>query len=288
MEVRKALRAMLNKREVILAPPVYDALTALIAESLGFKLVSMGGWITGAHLGITEPRMTLTEQVANAAWVVKAVKIPLTTDAGAGFGDALHTMRCVKEFEFAGVSSIHIEDQVYPKRAHYHKGIKHIIPLEEMLEKLHAALEARTDPDFVIIARTDARGMVGGSLKEAIRRCQAFAEAGADVIIPSATDMDVDELKIVKQEIPDVPMWCQSRKLAEEVGMYGIVTASLGSLLVATKAVTNFYQQFKETGEGELTPEMRKVAMKIQELIKLPEYYKVEEATTEKRWQQQQ
>ena len=288
MEVRKALRAMLDRKEVILALGAYDALTALIVESLGFKACYMGGWITGAHLGITEPRMTLTEQVSNAAWVTKAIKIPLIVDADAGFGDALHTMRCVKEFEFAGVSAIHIEDQLFPKRAHYHKGVKHVIPLEEFLEKLHAALEARTDPDFLIIARTDARGMVGGSLKEAIRRCQAFAEAGADVIMPSGSAMDTEELKIVRREVPNVPILgvsAPSRKVAEEIGVQ-IVLHALASALVAADAVMDFYQKFMETGELEMFPtsHLREVATKIQELIGLPGYYKVEEATTEKRW----
>jgi len=282
MEARKALRAMLDRREVILAPGAWDALTALIVESLGFKACYMGGWITGAHLGITEPRMTLTEQVANAAWAVKAIKIPLIVDGDAGYGDALHTMRCVKEFEFAGVSAIHIEDQLFPKRAHYHKGIKHIVPLEEFLEKLHAALEARTDPDFVIIARTDSRGMVGGSLKETIRRCQAFAEAGADVILPEGV-ADTEELKALRQEIPDVPMWCRSRKAAEEIG-FQIVSNPVGPILAAAGAVTDFYRKFMETGEGGITPRMREDMLKVQELIGLPGYYKVEEATTEKRW----
>jgi len=288
MEVRKALRAMLDRKEVILALGAYDALTALIVESLGFKACYMGGWITGAHLGITEPRTTLTEMVANAAWATKAIKIPLIVDADAGFGDALHTMRCVKEFEFAGVSAIHIEDQLFPKRAHYHKGVKHVVPLEEFLEKLHAALEARTDPDFLIIARTDARGMVGGSLKEAIRRCQAFAEAGADVIMPSGSAMDTEELKIVRREVPNVPILgvsAPSRKVAEEIGVQ-IVLHALASALVAADAVMDFYRKFMETGELEMFPtsHLREVATKIQELIGLPGYYKVEEATTEKRW----
>ena len=286
MEVRKALRAMLDRREVILAPGAYDALTALIVEDLGFKVCYMGGWITGAHLGITEPRMTLTEQVANAAWVTKAIKIPLIVDGDAGFGDALHTMRCVKEFEFAGVSGIHIEDQLFPKRASYHKKLKHAIPLEEMLEKLQAALEARTDPDFLIIARTDTRGEVGGSLKEAIRRCQAFAEAGVDIIMPSGSAMDVEELKIVRREVPNIPILgvsAPSRKEAEEIGVQ-IVIHALGSALAAAKAVTDFYQKYKETGEVDESPETKEIQMKIQGLIGLTEYYKVEEATTEKRW----
>lgn len=289
MEVRKALRAMLARKEVILAPGAWDALTALIVESLGFKACYMGGWVTGAHLGITEPRTTLTEMVANAAWATKAIKIPLIVDADAGFGDPLHTMRCVKEFEFAGVSAIHIEDQLFPKRAHYHKGIKHTVPLEEMLEKLHAALEARTDPDFVIIARTDARGEVGGSLKETIRRCQAFAEAGVDAIQPFGARMPVEELKIVRREVPNVPIMgtgCPSRKEAEEIGVQ-IVIHPVGPILVATEAVTDFYREFMETGEitDTFSPRFQKIRTNIQELIGFTEYYGVEEATTEKRWQ---
>jgi len=145
------------------------------------------------------------------------------------------------------------------------------VPLEEFLEKLHAALEARTDPDFVIMARTDAWGMVGGSLKETIRRCQAFVEAGADVIVPMVRN--AEEMKVLVQEIPDVPI----------MGVH-IVLHHLAPLFVAVEAVMDYYQKYKETGEVERTP-WRDIQMKVQELIGLPEYYKVEEATTEKRWQ---
>jgi 2-methylisocitrate lyase-like PEP mutase family enzyme len=282
METRKALRAMLERREVILAPGAWDPLNALIVESLGFKACYMGGWVVGAHLGITEPLTTLTEMVENAVRVVKVIKIPLIVDANAGFGDPLHTMKCVREFEFAGVSAIHIEDQLYPKRAHYHKGIKHIVPLDEFLEKLHAALEARTDPDFVIIARTDARGMVGGSLKETIERCQAFVEAGVDMISPHLTD--VEEMKVLRREIPDIPImeWV-SRKVAEELDLQ-IVLDPFGAMIPAVEATMGYYRRFLETGESRRG--IGEVAAKIQSLIHLPEYYKVEEETTEGRWQQ--
>jgi 2-methylisocitrate lyase-like PEP mutase family enzyme len=283
METRRALRAMLKKREVILAPGAWDPLNALIVESLGFKVCYMGGWITGAHLGITEPLTTLNEMVENAARIVKVIKIPLIVDADAGFGDALHTMRCVREFEFAGVSAIHIEDQVYPKRAHYHKGIKHVVPLDEFLEKLHAALEARTDPDFIIIARTDSRNMVGGSLKETIERCQAFVEAGVDMISPHITD--IEEFKVLRRELPDVPVmdWV-SRQVAEELDLQ-IVLDPLVAMVPAVEATMAHYRKFMETGDSKITPHVGEVMEKIQSLIRLPEYYKVEEATTERRWQ---
>jgi methylisocitrate lyase len=277
---------MLKKRKPILAPGVWDPLNALIVESLGFKACYMGGWAVGAHLGITEPLTTLTEAVDVAVRVTKVIKIPLIVDADAGYGDALHTMKCVREFEFAGVSAIHLEDQLYPKRAHYHKGIKHVVPLEEMLEKLHAALEARTDPDFVIIARTDARGMVGGSLKETIERCQAFVEAGVDMISPHISN--VEEFEVLRREIPDIPLmdWV-SRKAAEELDIQ-LVIDPFGAMIPAVAATIDYYQKFLDTGDSRdsnRTPHLGGIAGKIQDLIHLPDYYKIEEATTEARWQ---
>ena len=283
METRKALRAMLKERKPVLAPGARDPLNALIVESLGFKICYMGGWITGAHLAITEPMTTLTEMVECAARVAKVIKIPLIVDADAGFGDALHTMRCVREFEFAGVAAIHIEDQVYPKRAHYHKGVKHVVPIEEFLEKIHAAIEARTDPDFVIIARTDSRNMVGGSLKETIERCQAFVEAGVDMISPHITD--IDEYRTFRREVPDIPImeWI-SREFAEELDMQIVLDPLIG-IVASTEATIEHYRNFMETGDSKITPHVNAVMEKIQELIHLPEYYRVEEETTEGKWQ---
>jgi 2-methylisocitrate lyase-like PEP mutase family enzyme len=283
METRKALRAMLKNRKPVLAPGAWDPLNALIVESLGFKVCYMGGWITGAHLAITEPMTTLTEMVENAARVVKVIKIPLIVDADAGFGDALHTMRSVREFEFAGVAAIHIEDQVYPKRAHYHKGVKHVVPLDEFLDKISAALEARTDPDFVIIARTDSRNMVGGSLKETIDRCQALVEAGVDMISPHITD--IDEYKTFRREVPDIPImeWI-SREFAEELDMQIVLDPLIG-IVASVEATIEHYRNFMETGDSKITPHVNAIMEKIQELIHLPEYYRVEEETTEGRWQ---
>jgi 2-methylisocitrate lyase-like PEP mutase family enzyme len=283
METRKALRTMLEERKPVLAPGAWDPLNALIVESLGFKVCYMGGWITGAHLAITEPMTTLTEMVENAARVAKVIKIPLIVDADAGFGDALHTMRSVREFEFAGVAAIHIEDQVYPKRAHYHKGVKHVVPLDEFLDKLRAALEARTDPDFVIIARTDSRNMVGGSLKETIERCQAFVEAGVDMISPHITD--IEEYRTFRREVPDIPImeWI-SREFAEELDMQIVLDPLIG-IVASVEATIEHYRKFMETGDSKITPHVNAIMEKIQELIHLPEYYRVEEETTEGRWQ---
>jgi 2-methylisocitrate lyase-like PEP mutase family enzyme len=285
METRKAFRAMIENRKPVLTPGAWDPLNALLVESLGFKACYMGGWITGAHMATTEPMTTMTEMVDCASRVTKLIKIPLIVDADAGFGDALHTMRCVREFEFAGVAAIHIEDQLYPKRAHYHKGVKHVMPLDEFMEKIRAALRARTDPDFVIIARTDSRNMVDGSLKETIERCQAFVEAGVDMISPHITD--IDEYRTFRKEVPDIPVmeWI-SRKYAEELDIQ-LVLDPLVAITAAYEATKAHYQKFMETGDSKITPHVHELMEKIQELIHFSEYYRIEEETTEARWQKE-
>lgn len=141
---KRLLRDMLQRRETVVAPGAYDPISGRVVQALGFPAVYTGGYITGAHTTITEPLLTLTEQVEVARKVVQAVTLPVLSDAGAGYGDPLHVMRCVREFEAAGIAGIHIEDQVYPKRASYHhKGLEHIVPLEEFRERLTYALRAR-------------------------------------------------------------------------------------------------------------------------------------------------
>jgi methylisocitrate lyase len=147
---RQQLRAMLQGGETIAAPGAYDPLSARVVQSLGFRAIYTGGYMTGAHTAITEPLLTLTEQVDVAKKVVHTTDLPVITDAGAGYGDPLHVMRCVREFEAAGLAAIHLEDQVYPKCASYHKGLEHIVPMDEFVERMTYALQARRDPDFLI------------------------------------------------------------------------------------------------------------------------------------------
>ena len=135
----------------------------------------------GAHYVTSEPLLTLTELATTTRYVTTAVKIPVIVDAGAGFGEPLHVMRCVRELERAGAAGLHIEDQIYPKRAHYHKGIEHVVPREEMVAKIRAALAARTDPDFVIMARTDA--MHADGFAEGVARANRYLEEGAEMVM---------------------------------------------------------------------------------------------------------
>ncbi len=158
MKTTAILRKLLQEPGIIVAPGTPDPLTAKLVQNIGFEAAYLGGYMTGASLCATEPLTTSTEMVMVAKYVTAAISIPLIVDGDAGFGDATHTSRMVKEFERAGAAGVHIEDQVFPKRVSYHVGLKHIISIDEMITKIEAALNAREDSDFVIIAQTDALG----------------------------------------------------------------------------------------------------------------------------------
>src|SRR5918998_1391230 len=175
------LRALVKARKFLELPSAYDPITARLAESVGFKTVYSGGFVTGGSTCISEPMLTMTEQIRVAADMANAVTIPVIMDAGAGWGEPLHTMRTVREFIRAGIAGVHIEDQLFPKRAHYHKYVVHGIPVEQFVEKIRFACQQRDEAhaDFVIIARTDTCRALG--LEEASMRINRAAEAGADL-----------------------------------------------------------------------------------------------------------
>ena len=163
-------RALLKRGNFIFMPVAYDPIGGRLVESLGFKATYTGGFVTGGSRCITEPMVTMREQVDVAGDVANAVEIPTLADGGAGFGEPMHTMRSVREFIRAGIAGIHIEDQFYPKRAHYHKYVAHAIPAREFVDKIKMACRQRdeTDKDFVIIARSDTARFMG--MGEAIKR----------------------------------------------------------------------------------------------------------------------
>ena len=154
------LRKLLQDPGILVAPGAYDCLTARIIQQAGFPAVYMTGAGTSiAALGYPDLGLaTMTEMVGNAAGIVEAVEVPVIADADTGYGGVLNVQRTVRQYEKAGVAAIHIEDQIYPKRASYHKGLERIVPMEEFIEKMRHALEARRDEDFVIIGRTDVQG----------------------------------------------------------------------------------------------------------------------------------
>ena len=237
------LRRLIVTPGLICGMNVYDPLTARIAESLDYQVLGLGGFQLGAHLCTREPLLTMTEVMTSARYITQAVEIPLKVDCGAGFGDPVHVTRTVREAEAAGIACIHIEDQVFPKRAHYHKGIEHAISAEEMTYKIKAAVAARTDPDFVIVGRTDA--MQTDDVREGIRRGNLYAEAGCDMV--EVFPNTLEEARLVPKEIRSPVVYVNSpvnrlgRPLIpwqelEEMG-YKMVLDSATAVIAAAQAV---------------------------------------------------
>ena len=171
---------MLASGRMVVAPFVLNALHARVAEEVGFGAVYMTGSGTSAEKGYADVGfLTQTEMVANARYIANAVSIPVVADADTGYGNAINVWRTVREYEDAGVAAIHIEDQSFPKKCGFFAG-KQVIPVDEMVGKLHAALDARRDPDFAIIARCDAYAVHGW--EDTVARCRAYMDAGADMV----------------------------------------------------------------------------------------------------------
>ena len=184
MTSTKEFRRLLAQNDIIRAPGVYDGITSRLVEQAGFPAVYMTGAGTSMSLGYPDfGLVTQTEMVANAAVIARTVGIPVISDADTGYGNELNVTRTVNEYERAGVAAIHIEDQVMPKRCGHLEG-KEIVPLDEYVAKIRAAAAARKDPDFVIIARTDARAVT--SFEDAIERANAALSNGADVAFVEA------------------------------------------------------------------------------------------------------
>ena len=180
LEKPAAFRRLLEEKTVVM-PGAFNAAIGMLAESMGFEAIYISGaGIINGTTGYPDIALLGVEEVARAAaYIANAVGVPALCDADTGFGEALQVMRTVQVFEAAGVAGIHLEDQVMPKRCGHLAG-KYCLPVEEAILKLKAALDARSDPDFFIIARTDAASAVGGGMADAIERSKRYADAGAD------------------------------------------------------------------------------------------------------------
>jgi carboxyvinyl-carboxyphosphonate phosphorylmutase len=198
------LRELLAGPEPVIAPGAYDALSARLVEQAGFGAVYMTGFGASASL-LGRPDVGLLsfgEMVDHARRLVQAVGVPVIADADDGYGNPLNVLRTVREYEAAGVAALHLEDQVSPKRCGHLEG-KDVIPAGEMVEKVRAAVEARSSDELVIIARTDARAVEG--LDAALERARLYREAGADVLFVEAPESE-DEVAAVAQAFPDTPL----------------------------------------------------------------------------------
>ena len=254
MRTTTRLRELLASPGIVPAPGAYDCLSAAVIERAGFPVVYMTGAGTSISrtgypdIGLT----TMSEMVANAAAIARTVSVPVIADADTGYGDVLQVQRTIREYERAGVAGIHIEDQESPKRCG-HLDDKRVVPQEEMVRKLHAALDAREDDDFTIIARCDALAVTGWD--DALRRCEAYVGAGADVLFLEALQTREQALDVTRRfDVPLLYNFVETGKSPllsvselEELG-FKLVIFPISAMLAALRTMTDLMRELRETG----------------------------------------
>lgn len=229
---------------------------AQITEATGFDFFGVSGSNTSTHLlGLPDAGfLTMTEMVENARRICRAVTIPVIVDCDTGFGNAINVIRTTEEIIGAGASCLFIEDQVAPKRCGFVKG-KEIIPVDEAIGKIRAACDVRDrlNPEFMIMARTDARGAVGGGMHETMRRGHAYQKAGADILYFEALQSR-EEISAVRKEFPDayleITPWAVNPPIASrEYVDLGITFTSVHVGRIGAIAMYDFMKQYRERGE---------------------------------------
>jgi methylisocitrate lyase len=278
----KNLKSMLKSKKPLVIPGVYDALGAKIAQKVGFEAMFQTGYGTSASLfGMPDYGFIgATETVDNARRICRAVSVPVIVDSDTGYGNALSVWKIVKELESAGASGIFLEDQRWPKRCGHMQG-KEVIPQEEYTEKLSAAIDARENKDFIIVARTDARATEG--LDEAIERGKQNKKTGADAVFVEAP-RSIEEMKKIGKEI-NAPLVANmieggatplsSAETLNKMG-FKIILYPLSVLYANTFATMNILKELKKSGNT--TKYKQKVVNfdQFNDLVELPKFRKME------------
>jgi carboxyphosphoenolpyruvate mutase len=277
------MKQLLMSNKIAVVPSAYDGLSAKVIEQAGFEAIHMTGSGSSASLlGIADLGFTtISEMATHAKNMCLAVDVPVIADADTGYGNALNVIRTIRELEQAGIVGVHIEDQVTPKRCGHLEG-KTLISTEEMIGKIQAAVEARRDPDFIIIARTDAREIHG--LDEAIRRANEYSEAGADCIFLESPHSP-EEMREVRKRVK-APLlanmveggktqWLTYQEL-ENLG-YDIVIYPLSGWMGAAVVVREIMKELRETGTTQGFWEKKNMKMTFEELFEILGYGKIRE-----------
>jgi len=280
---RARLRELLRSPAPVMAPGAYDALSARLIEQAGFDVVYMTGFGTTASL-IGRPDIGLltgAEMVDNATRIAAAVDVPVIADADTGYGNAINVVRTVRAYEQAGVAGLHLEDQVMPKKCGHLSG-KAVVDADEMVGKIRAAVEARRDPDLLLIARTDAAAVHG--LDDAIRRGRRYAEAGADALFVEAPTSEEDLARVAGELAGVAPLvfnWAEGGRtpplpLARiaELG-FSLVLFPIGTVLAATAGIRALLAGLREDGVPRLAG--LPAFDEFTDLIGLPEIQELEQ-----------
>lgn len=286
----RTLKAILDSGEKFTRAVVGDALSAKVAQLAGMRTVTVGGYALGARSLRTEPLLDLSFVSRESYEIQKSVSIPVTVDCGAGYGEAIQVWNTVKEMQSSGVAGIQIEDQLFPKRAHYHRDYQErTVSLDNMAEKISAAKEAITVEGFSIFTRTDAMKTHG--YDEAVRRGNAYAKAGGDVVVVFPNTLE--EAIRAPRDI-DAPL-CYVLSHGNRVGRpvipadelfdmgYRVVSFAVNTTIAMYKAVYAEILSIKNDGVSTINDrECVSIRKSIEDAIGLEELYNIEERTTEK------
>ncbi len=279
MSSTRRLSERLERSPIIVAPGAHDAITAKLAVRSGFEtLYVSGSGVSTALTGLPDVGLiTLSEVAKTTHYISEAVPgVPLIVDADTGHGNVLNVMRCVRELERAGAAAIQIEDQEFPKRCGHLDG-KTLVPVEEMAGKVKAAVEARTDPDFKIIARTDAKAIEG--LDRAIERANRYLEAGADIIFIEALQSE-EEFRAAGKAV-DAPLLANMTEFGKtpyytaaqfEDWGYKIVIFPVSALRIANQVIVDFFETLRKTGTQEAFVPKMLTRQKLYEIIDYTRY----------------
>ncbi len=284
-----SLRRALAEKRFILAPGIYDMLSAKVADGMGFSALYVTGFGTVAsHLGVPDAGIaTYTDMLGRVGTFARGCRTPVIADADTGYGGLLNVRHTVMGYEAAGVSGIQLEDQEMPKKCGHTPG-RRVIPAEEMVLKLRVAVEARRDPDFLIVARTDARTTLG--LEEAIRRGRMYADAGADIVFIESPESEAEMAEIGRSinkpllanmveggRTPILPA-----KRLEQLG-YAIAIYPVLGFLAAAAALERAFVHLKQHGDSTALPPQESYGFgRICELMGFPEVWEFE-----KKWAQE-
>ncbi|HYP32862.1 MAG TPA: isocitrate lyase/phosphoenolpyruvate mutase family protein [Burkholderiaceae bacterium] len=286
MSTRKTLKTLVNARRGAIVPGAFNALSARVIEDLGFEAIYVtGAGVTNMNLGLPDQGFMGLAEIAEATSRIRdAVGLPLLVDMDTGFGNALNTYHSVRVLERAGADCIQLEDQVAPKRCGHFSG-KEVISADEAVSKIKAAVDARTDPDFLIMARTDAAATHG--FEAAVERAQRFAEAGADILFVEAVTT-ADEIRALPRRLgpPQLMNMVIGGKTpifgAEELGQlgYGIVLYANAALQGALAGMQRALTVLRDTRRVDEDPALVAPFKERQRLVGKPEWDALEKRYT--------
>lgn len=282
IENRKAFTRGLQDQSLTVAPLCLNPLMARIAQETGFTCGYLSGGALGFELAVSEALLTITEVSSYARQITSRSDISLIVDAGVGFGDAVHAWRTCRDIEATGAVALEIEDQVSPKRVHHHKGVEHLVSMSEMEGKIRETVAARDDPNFTVIARTSA--IANESINAAIRRANAYAGAGADVILLSPRSEE--EIKLLGASI-SIPMaiiatpgkWRPDLLLENN---FRLVLDPFSGQVTAIQAIQRAFAEAYRGNSLTNLDSLMDTYKTLQIHAGLQELYEIEERTTEK------